>query len=114
MKDEKTMTVTLNERFSWSDLYSIEVVHGTKKFHEFIMRTIFSNQVDDSWYILKNNLKVNPFFQSGCNFEQSNGYMLIEFWTDNFDDVCSFFNEFVRAWDEQLGTEECFYVVYNC
>lgn len=107
------MIINFHECHYHGFMPAVEVENASKEFHDFIMKTVFSNSMNDSWYILKNNLKVNPFFQGGCIFERAEGWMLIEFWTKDVESVYIFFTKLISSWEEQMGRDDSFEIVYH-
>ena len=99
------MKVTLYKVHPHGHQPALEIIDADKDFHEFIMRTVFSNRTFDKWYVRKNQLKVNPFFQGGSVFNSDDPWIFIEFWTKDFDNVFQFFMEVMQAWNKYNDSE---------
>ena len=92
------MEITLSKCHYHGHMPGLEVTGATKEFHEFIMDKVFTNRINDPWYVRRHELKVNPFFQGGSVFSPINAWLFIEFWTKDFANVFNFVDELMQAW----------------
>ena len=96
----KIMEITIYDKHWHGNMPAVEVLDVTKEFHEFISSIICSNRTKDPWYIRKNELKVNPFFQGGYVYNEGDKWIFLEFWTKEVSNVRQFFEEVLKAWYE--------------
>ncbi|MCK9338295.1 MAG: hypothetical protein M0P43_10725 [Arcobacteraceae bacterium] len=99
----KIMEITIYDKHWHGNMPAVEVLGVTKEFHEFISSIICSNRTKDPWYIRKNELKVNPFFQGGYVYNEGDKWIFIEFWTKEVSNVKQFFGEVLKAWYEHTS-----------
>ena len=87
--------------FSSENSYSgVFILEGNvdKDFHSFLLQIINYNKIDNPWY--KRMQNIQPFFQGGVVYNSA-GWILIEFWTKDIENVQRFINEICLAYINQ-------------
>ena len=74
----------------------------SKEIHDHIKKIILADNMNDPWYIMKQ--KVHPFFQGGSIYTQD-GWILIEFWTNNISGAYKFCQEMLKPFNIHLIQE---------
>ncbi len=110
------MVIHLFKSSPHSDMPAMKVFNFTKEFYSFIKNIVCGNYVDDFWDIKGKKSTVNPIpFQGELIYDEKDGWILIEFWTNNFDSVCAFFDEMIQEWNSKHEDYIDFGdVVYHC
>ena len=66
----------------------LELIDATKEEHAFLKQLVLNNLTASEEYRISRN--AGAFFQGGIDYNQSNKWVLIEFWGSNIDKIFDF------------------------